>query len=394
MYKISQLASKSGLSRSTLLYYEKLGLVCGQRSANGYRFYTDIDVQRLELIKQLQAGGLSLKECLDCLNQGPDQALLEQRLQQLDRDIAEKQQARNFLSSLLGRNNEALRVFHYHLEQQAPAAHEEWLQAQGFSEKEALHLRWLSRSLHQHSDYMNDFKRIFAGLDRQGPGTKQDSLWALSQIQAKPEHILDIGCGTGASAILLAEHTTARVTGLDNMQESLDYLNQRAEIHDLSQRIQTCNASMTDIPFAAGSFDLLWSEGSAYIMGFNNALKAWHSLLTDNGYLVISDLVWLGKQQDDEITDFWRNEYPDMQTAEKRLGQCRQSGYELVDSRMMGKSAWEAYTIPLQQRLDELAPDMPNSQAITDLRKEIEILNRFEGHFTYLLMVLKKSALK
>lgn len=37
VYRISELAAKVGLSRSTLLYYEKLGLVSSRRQANGYR---------------------------------------------------------------------------------------------------------------------------------------------------------------------------------------------------------------------------------------------------------------------------------------------------------------------------------------------------------------------
>ncbi|MAW86641.1 MAG: hypothetical protein CMJ42_08950 [Phyllobacteriaceae bacterium] len=59
MYRISQLAESVGLSRATLLYYEKLGLLKGKRQANGYRLYTEADRQRLQLLQQLQAGGLS-----------------------------------------------------------------------------------------------------------------------------------------------------------------------------------------------------------------------------------------------------------------------------------------------------------------------------------------------
>ena len=58
MYRISELAESVGLSRATLLYYEKLGLLKGKRQANGYRVYSDADRQRLRLMQQLQAGGL------------------------------------------------------------------------------------------------------------------------------------------------------------------------------------------------------------------------------------------------------------------------------------------------------------------------------------------------
>lgn len=60
MYRISELAQKVGLSRSTLLYYEKLKLISAIRQSNGYRCYTDKDVQRVKLLQQLQAGGLTL----------------------------------------------------------------------------------------------------------------------------------------------------------------------------------------------------------------------------------------------------------------------------------------------------------------------------------------------
>jgi len=55
MYRISELATHVGLSRSTLLYYEKIGLIEGQRLGNGYRTYSGRDVQRLRLIQQLDA---------------------------------------------------------------------------------------------------------------------------------------------------------------------------------------------------------------------------------------------------------------------------------------------------------------------------------------------------
>ncbi|WP_155487100.1 MerR family transcriptional regulator, partial [Vibrio harveyi] len=63
MYRISELAEMLGLSRTTLLYYEKIELIKGQRLSNGYRAYSDADLQRLRLIQQLQSGGLTLKEC-------------------------------------------------------------------------------------------------------------------------------------------------------------------------------------------------------------------------------------------------------------------------------------------------------------------------------------------
>ncbi|MGB1322926.1 MAG: MerR family transcriptional regulator, partial [Vibrio gallaecicus] len=53
MYRISELAELVGLSRSTLLYYGKLGLIEAQRQSNGYRLYSEKDLQRVRLLQQL-----------------------------------------------------------------------------------------------------------------------------------------------------------------------------------------------------------------------------------------------------------------------------------------------------------------------------------------------------
>ncbi|WP_375320141.1 MerR family DNA-binding transcriptional regulator [Aliivibrio logei] len=53
MYRIFELAQHVGLSRSTLLYYEELGLISAKRQANGYRSYLENDLQCLVLFQQL-----------------------------------------------------------------------------------------------------------------------------------------------------------------------------------------------------------------------------------------------------------------------------------------------------------------------------------------------------
>ncbi len=386
-YRISELAALVDLSRTALLYYEKLGLIAGTRQSNGYRIYGDKDLQRLRLLQQLQAGGLTLNECKACLDAKVDRALLTNRLQQLDAEIAEKQQARQLLAALLGRG--PLREWHERTNQLAPDAHLDWLKQQGFDEKEALHLKWLSKDMNEHEQYMADFMTVYQPLDRWGPGTETDSLRALELLPITPTQAADIGCGKGLSSILLAQHANCQVTAVDNEPNALGQLAQRVQQLGLAERVTTQCASMTALPFLPESFDLIWSEGAAYVMGVENALSQWQPLLRDQGCLVLSDLVWLTDRPSQSAQDFWQQEYPDMQSVKTRLSQMEASGYAVVEHFTLSEQAWRNYYLPLKARLAELQPSLPESAALQDLAHEIALYEQHLGEFGYEMFVLQ-----
>jgi DNA-binding transcriptional MerR regulator len=131
MDRISELAESVGLSRATLLHYEKRDLLPGQRRPNGYWVHGDAGRQHL----QLQAGGLSLKACRVCLDGRLDRELLRRRLQTLEAEIAAKHRSRDLLLALLGRDS--LKPWHEAVERLAPDLHRDWLMRQGFSSEEA-----------------------------------------------------------------------------------------------------------------------------------------------------------------------------------------------------------------------------------------------------------------
>jgi DNA-binding transcriptional MerR regulator len=61
--KIGELAEAAGVSRDTLRYYERLGLLApAARSEGGYRLYPEAAVRRVAFIRRAQALGLRLEE--------------------------------------------------------------------------------------------------------------------------------------------------------------------------------------------------------------------------------------------------------------------------------------------------------------------------------------------
>lgn len=389
MYQISELAKQVGLSRTALLYYEKQNLISGRRLENGYRVYSDKDVQRVRLIQQLQAGGLTLQECKICLEAKVDRRLLQNRLKALDEEIEQKQKSRTLLAAMLGEGD--LKAWHEGLDKLAPDAHLDWLMKQGFSEKEALRLKWLSKDMNEHDLYMADFMRVFETLERWGPGSEEETKKALSRVPTQPTNILEIGCGKGLATQVLAQQTNARITALDNEQSALDRLTERFEQLGLSQRLETECSSMTELPFAKRSFDLMWAEGSAYIMGVEKALSAWKDLLSDDGYLMISDMVWRTESPSKESIEFWNQEYPDIQLVQTRIEQMSKAGYQVVDHFPMSEEAWLNYYAPLSQRVTELEPEMAESAAFKDIKHEVNLCTQRANEFGYHMFVLARN---
>lgn len=105
MTTISRLAKQFKLSRSTLLYYDRIGLLRPSgRSPSNYRLYTDIDRQRLGKICHYRRIGLSLKAIQQILDSAGDslKTILEKRLREIDRQIKALQSQQHVIRNLIG----------------------------------------------------------------------------------------------------------------------------------------------------------------------------------------------------------------------------------------------------------------------------------------------------
>ncbi|MBP1908406.1 class I SAM-dependent methyltransferase [Methanolobus bombayensis] len=117
---------------------------------------------------------------------------------------------------------------------------------------------------------------IFDGLPRQGPCSNKCTEKAFRSIPYLPEgsKILDIGCGVGMQTIHLAEICgNCHITAVDVYQPYLDTLMENAKAKGVDDRITTVRSSMDKLPFETREFDLIWAEGSIFVMGFERGLE-------------------------------------------------------------------------------------------------------------------------
>ncbi|MGW1987756.1 MerR family transcriptional regulator [Streptomyces collinus] len=108
--RIGELAAQAGMTRDTIRFYEKVGLVTGRRLPNGYRDFPPETVVWLQYVRTAQALGFSLAEIArngEALREAPDTAealstLFEEKLRVVDTRIAELTVLRAELATRVG----------------------------------------------------------------------------------------------------------------------------------------------------------------------------------------------------------------------------------------------------------------------------------------------------
>jgi cyclopropane fatty-acyl-phospholipid synthase-like methyltransferase len=155
-------------------------------------------------------------------------------------------------------------------------------------------------------------------LPRSGPGDNEHTRRAFYSLPSfpKPPLILDIGCGQGVQTVELAKISNAKIIALDNHQAFLDILIGEARDQGLEEMIIPKNMSMLDMDFEKETFDIIWSEGALYFMGFQNGLDRCHQLLKENGYLAVTELVYTSPNPPHAVVQYFESEYPDIKNIE------------------------------------------------------------------------------
>lgn len=189
---------------------------------------------------------------------------------------------------------------------------------------------------------------------------------------------------------MLAEHSQARITAVDTDEGALARLRAKAALKKVDSRIDARCHDMARLETLQQTFDLLWAEGSGYIIGVEHALEAWRHLLEPGGLLVFSDLVWRRTAPSAELQAYWSSEYHDMTSVDQRLIQAEHAGYTVLSHLDMGQAALDAYYLPLEAKLQRLAPQLAGEGALADLHQELAAYHRANGEFGYEMFVLAR----
>lgn len=172
MYTIGQICKRFGLSRSTLLYYDSIGLLpASTRSPSGYRLYTEQALQRMAQIQTYREAGLPLETIQSLLASSTTSSatVLERHLQDLNTEISRLRQQQQVIIHLLdsptalqgsrtmnkqrwvemlraaGLDESGMQKWHAEFEQRSPEAHQDFLESLGIETEEIQSIRQMSK---------------------------------------------------------------------------------------------------------------------------------------------------------------------------------------------------------------------------------------------------------
>ncbi len=245
---------------------------------------------------------------------------------------------------------------------------------------------------------MNDaeiFFEVHSGLPREAPGDEASTVRAwqmLTDLPPVPE-VLDIACGPGGQTVALASHSRALITAIDTHQPFLDELARRAAEAGVAGRITAINKSMKDLALNK-TFDVIWSEGAIYMLGFEAGLRAWRPLLKPRGYIAVTELSWTKPNPPQEILDYWCEQYPGVASVEQNVRRLDAAGYESIGHFSLPESAWwDSYYHPMERRVLELrakyAGDTEILRVLDTELSDVDMYRRYCDWYGYVFYVMR-----
>lgn len=235
------------------------------------------------------------------------------------------------------------------------------------------------------------FRAAHDGLPRQAPGSEATTRLLLRLAGPLPPRprIVDVGSGTGASALVLAAATDGEVVAVEDHRPFLAELRRAADAAGLGGRVRPLAARMEALPLPDGTTDLVWAEGSAYVMGFDAALAAWRRLLAPGGALVLTEAEWTTPDPSPGARAFWDAAYPAMRTTAGNVAAAQEAGWTVAAAYLLPDADWAAYYDPLAARIAALRAGGADAAALDEVGAEIAVRRAHGADYGYTGYVLR-----
>jgi ubiquinone/menaquinone biosynthesis C-methylase UbiE len=247
-----------------------------------------------------------------------------------------------------------------------------------------------------HEFDLNVIYEYFSNVERQGPGSPEITLKALSFIDDLTEKskVADIGCGTGGQTLVLAQNIPCEITGVDSWSGFINQFNQNAQNINLQDRMKGIVGNMENLPFQEEDLDLIWSEGAIYNIGFKRGLNEWRKFLKQGGYIAVTENTWFTEERPAEIQEFWQKAYSEIDTIPNKVAQMQKAGYLPIATFVVPESCWTNYYSTMQLTHESFLKKYIGNKTAEEFvdyqRHEAELYYKYKAYYGYVFYIGKK----
>lgn len=132
-------------------------------------------------------------------------------------------------------------------------------------------------------------------------------------------HVLDVGCGVGATACYLAKTDGCRVVAVDLRKSMIARSRERAKEEGVEDRVEFRVADAQDLPFEDSLFDVVLCESVAtFIEDKQQVAREFARVVKPGGYVGLNEEIWISTPPDGLAEDAKRifDVEPDIPTAD------------------------------------------------------------------------------
>ncbi|MGQ0504848.1 MAG: SAM-dependent methyltransferase [Myxococcaceae bacterium] len=198
--------------------------------------------------------------------------------------------------------------------------------------------------------------------------------------------ILELGCGSLPSTLVLAKELGCHVTAVDDDQAGLDKAMERAKSHGLGDRLETRKVDFKSLSFTEGQFDGIVATGSI-LMPLSEAVKTLRPYLAPRGRIALTYPVRVGRYPAGIVLEHW----------EKRLGEPLVLPRDCLQTVEKGgfepESAETLSNIEIDDYYRLLEPHVAIDEPAKPLRDEMDLHRTAggRGSFSYALVVGRRK---